>query len=64
MYYCGKFHRGIMFCTMSDSDSYTGLQYFKDYISGMSDQAILEDLNYYQDIHELINFNLKPPSLR
>ncbi len=63
-YYCGNFHRGIMYCTTSDSDLNTGLTYFKDYISGMSDDAILVHLNTEQNIHELIDFNLKPPSLR
>lgn len=63
-YFAGTFHRGVMFCTTSDSDMYTGLDYIKDYISGMSDDAIRQHLNIYQDIHEVINFNLKPPSLR
>ncbi|HBL24125.1 MAG TPA: hypothetical protein DDZ40_08415, partial [Deltaproteobacteria bacterium] len=63
-YYAGIFHRGVMYCTTSDSDSYTGLTYFRDYLSGMTDEAILQNLNSYQDIHEMINFNLKPPSMR
>jgi len=63
-YYIGNFHRGIMYCTTSDSDMYTGLQYIQAYLAGQSDDAILRLLNTYQDIHELINFNLKPPSLR
>ncbi len=63
-YFAGNFHRGVLFCTTSDSDMYTGLDYIKDYISGMSDDAIRLHLNTYQDIHEVINFNLKPPSLR
>ncbi len=63
-YYAGTFHRGILYCTTSDSDLYTALNYFEDYLSGMSDDEILAHLNTVQDIHEVINFNLKPPSLR
>ena len=28
------------------------------------DEIIVKQLNMFQDIHEMINFNLKPPSLR
>jgi len=63
-YYAGIFHRGILTCTTSDTDLYTALNYFQDYLSGMSDDAILAHLNRIQNAHEMINFNLKPPSLR
>jgi hypothetical protein len=63
-YYTGTFHRGIMYCTTSDADLLTAHAYIKYYISGMSDDLILRRLNAAQNIHEMINFNLKPPSLR
>lgn len=63
-YYAGNFNRGIFFCTMSDSELYTGVYYLQYYIQGMGDSALLKLLNTYQDVHEMINFNLKPPSLR
>jgi PKD repeat protein len=63
-YYAGTFHRGILYCTTSNSDLYTGLTYLKDYMSGKTDAQILQHLNAQQNIHEMINFNLKPPSLR
>jgi PKD repeat protein len=63
-YYAGNFNRGILYCTTSDSEMYTAVNYLQDYLKGMSDEAIVKDLNIYQDIHEMINFNLKPPSLR
>ncbi|HOD74953.1 MAG TPA: PKD domain-containing protein, partial [Syntrophorhabdaceae bacterium] len=63
-YYAGIYHRGILICTTSDTDLYTALNYFQDYLSGMSDVEILTHLNTIQDTHEMLNFNLKPPSLR
>jgi PKD repeat protein len=63
-YYAGIYHRGILTCTTSDTDLYTALNYFQDYLSGMSDAEILTHLNTIQDTHEMLNFNLKPPSLR
>jgi len=63
-YYAGTFHRGIMYCTTSDSDLYTAGTYLEGYLKGMSDANILRHLNTVQDIHEMINFNLKPPSMR
>ncbi|MHB8108976.1 MAG: golvesin C-terminal-like domain-containing protein [Syntrophorhabdaceae bacterium] len=63
-YYGGNFHRGIMYCTTSDSNIYTGMNYIQNYLAGLSDDTIVQQLNMFQDIHEMINFNLKPPSLR
>lgn len=63
-YYAGTFNRGILYCTTSNSEMYTAVYYIQDYLNGMTDEAILRDLNIYQNIHEMINFNLKPPSLR
>jgi len=63
-YYAGTFHRGMLICTTSDTDLYTALNYFQDYLSGMTDDAILTHLNTIQNTHEMINFSLKPPSLR
>ena len=60
----GNFNRGIYFCTTSDSELYTAVYYLQYYIQGMSDSALLNLLNTYQNIHEMINFNLKPPSMR
>ena len=54
----------MLICTTSDTDLYTALNYFQDYLSGMTDDAILTHLNTIQNTHEMINFNLKPPSLR
>jgi hypothetical protein len=63
-YYGGTFKRGVMFCTTGDSDSYTALDYLEYYLKGYTDEQILSHINSIQPIHELINFNLKPPSLR
>ncbi len=55
----------MLICTTSDTDLYTALNYFRDYLSGMTlDDAILTHLNTIQNTHEMINFRLKPPSLR
>jgi len=53
-----------MFCTTGDSDSYTALDYLEYYLKGNTDEQLLSRVNSIQPIHELINFNLKPPSLR
>ncbi len=63
-YYAGIYSRGILICTTDDTDLYTALSYFQDYLNGMSDDEIMTHLNTIQDTHELLNFNLKPPSLR
>ena len=63
-YYGETFQRGVMFCTTGDSDSYTALDYLEYYLKGNTDEQLLSRVNSIQPIHELINFNLKPPSLR
>jgi hypothetical protein len=63
-YYVGTFHRGNMFCTTGDSDSYTALTYLEDYLLGYDDASILAHINSIQPIHEYFDFNLKPPSMR
>jgi PKD repeat protein len=63
-YYVGTFHQGIMYCTTSDSDLYTALDYLEYYLLGMTDEQIIERLDRAQNIHEIFNFNLKPRSLR
>ncbi len=63
-YYGETFQRGIMFCTTGDSDSYTALDYLEGYLKGYTDEQLLTRVNSLQPIHELLNFNLKPPSLR
>jgi len=63
-YYGETFQRGVMFCTTGDSDSYTALDYLEYYLKGNTDEQLLSRINSIQPIHELINFNLKPPSLR
>jgi PKD repeat protein len=63
-YFVGEFRRGILFCTVGDLAYYTGVDYLRDYLNGRTDQEILAHLNSIQPIHEYINFNLKPPSMR
>ena len=63
-YYVGTFHRGNMFCTTGDSDSYTALNYLEDYLLGYDDASILAHINSIQPIHEYFDFNLRPPSMR
>jgi PKD repeat protein len=63
-YYVGTFHQGVMYCTTSDSDLYTAIDYLKYYLQGWTDQQIVERLDRQQNIHEVFNFNLKPTSLR
>jgi hypothetical protein len=43
---------------------YTAVPYLQIYLLGYSDSYIMNYLNTYQNIHEMINFNLKPLSLR
>ena len=63
-YYVGTFHRGKMFCTVSDSEVYTAQDYLRDYLNGYTDAQILIRLNRIQAIHEFFDFNLRPPSMR
>jgi PKD repeat protein len=63
-YYGGTFQRGVMFCTTGDSDSYTALNYLEYYLRGYTDDQLLSLVNSVQPIHQILNFNLKPPSLR
>ena len=63
-YYIGAFHRGIVYCTTGDLEHYTGVQYLENYLKGVSDDENVYRLNLIQPVHEVINFNLKPPSMR
>ena len=63
-YYVGTFHRGIMYCTVSDSEVYTADDYLEAYLLGYSDTEILNLLNSIQPIHEYLDFNQPPPSMR
>jgi PKD repeat protein len=63
-YYSGTLQRGILFCTTKTYDPYTAVPYLRYYLQGYNDEEILERLNNIEPMHELINFNMKPPSLR
>jgi len=63
-YYAGTFQRGIFFCTTGDSNSYTALNYLEYYLRGYTDEQLLAYVNSIQPIHHMLNFDLKPPSLR
>ena len=63
-YFAGTLQRGIMFCTTEYYDPYTSIPYLRYYLQGYSDEEILERLNNIEPMHEMINFDMKPPSLR
>lgn len=63
-YYAGTFHRGIMFCTTGDSVVYTADDYLEAYLLGYTDEEILVLMNSIQPIHEYLDFNQPPPSMR
>ena len=63
-YYLDTFRRGIVFCTLGDVYDYTGVQYLENYMKGVSDSDNVARLNLIADVHDYVNFNLKPPSER
>jgi len=63
-YYAGTFNRGVLFCTTGDSEVYTAITYLDNYLLGDTDEQLLVRLNAVQPIHECLNFNLPPPSMR
>ena len=63
-YYVGTFHRGKLFCTTSDLHVRTSNDYLRYYLQGYSDEEILRRLNDNVNLHEFIDFGLKPPSMR
>jgi PKD repeat protein len=60
-YYIGKLHRGIMYFTTDNQDSYNAHRYLRYYLMGYSDSEIISRLPEY---YQYYNFNLKPPSMR
>ena len=65
-YYAGTLNRGILFCTTDTHYTKNSVLYLELYLKGYSDTQIRNRLNapYSFPLHEVIDFNLKPPSLR
>jgi PKD repeat protein len=59
-YFLDTFQHGIVFCTTSDVEMYTAVQYLEYYLQGYSDTDILTKLNTLAPIHAMVDFSKKP----
>jgi hypothetical protein len=62
----GVLHRGISYMKRADVtvEHDTAVPYLDYYLRGYTDKDILDHVNSYENIHEFLNFNEKPSSMR
>ena len=63
-YFLDTFKHGIVFCTTTSVENYTAVQYLQNYMQGLSDQDNLTKLNQIANVHAMVDFSKKPPSMQ
>jgi len=65
-YFGGTLNRGVMYGKRENVkvEHDTAVPYLEYYLRGYTDSDILNHVNKFENIHEFINFNEKPPSMR
>lgn len=59
-YYMDTFHRGIMFYSVSDSETTGSPLYLQLYLQGKSDREIWEGIQAYEPSYDYYDFNKRP----